>query len=463
MNERDNQAQYEKMTGTPIPRLIRSLAVPTVISMLITGIYNLADTYFVSCLRSDSATAAVGVVFSLMALIQAMGFTLGMGSGSLVSRLLGQQKKEAADQVLSSGFAAALVFGSLITLFGLLFLEPLMGLLGSTATILPYARDYAQYILFGAPVMAASFVLNNCLRAEGHATLSMIGITIGGVLNIALDPLFIFGFKLGIAGAAIATLLSQCVSFCILLFCFVSKKSILRLSPRCVSLRPGQYGAILSTGMPSLFRQGLASVATVSLNHAAMIYGDPAVAAMSVVGRVFMLIISALIGFGQGYQPVVGYNYGARRYDRVKTAFVYTLRTGTVMMTILGVIGFVAAPYIIGLFGEGEMRTIGAFAMRAQCVGMVFQTMGVVTNMTFQSIGRSWQATFLSSCRQGVFFLPLILILPRMFGLVGVQITQPLADLLTCLTCIPFVIAFFRILPETLGDSPTVPLSQPEG
>ena len=458
MEHSASEAQYLKMTGTPIPRLITSLAVPTIISMLITGIYNLADTYFVSLLHSDSATAAVGVVFSLMALIQAVGFTLGMGSGSLISRLLGRQQKEAADTVLSSGFTAAVLFGVLVTAMGLIFIDPLMAALGSSETILPYARSYAQYILFGAPIMAASFVLNNVLRAEGHATLSMAGITIGGILNIGLDPIFILreitlpfgivlpGLNLGTAGAAIATLLSQCISFLILFSCFLTRKSILHLSVRNVARRGRQYWDIVCTGLPSFSRQGLAVIATVALNHAAMVYGDPAVAGMSVVGRVFMLIISALIGFGQGYQPVVGYNYGARRFDRVRESFFFSLKTASVMMGILAIIGWLAAPRVIGMFGSGQMQEIGTFAMRAQCVGLLFQTLGVLSNMTFQAVGKSWQATFLSSCRQGVYFLPLILILPRVAGLTGVEITQPLADVCTFVTCIPFLAAFFRDL-----------------
>lgn len=448
MNTPDSQAQYQKMTGTPIPRLISSMAVPTIISMLITGIYNLADTYFVSCLNSDSATAAVGVVFSLMALIQSAGFALGMGSGSLISRLLGQQKKTEAEEVMSSGFAAALLIGLVIAVAGLAFLDPLMMLLGSTQTILPYARDYAQYILYGAPVMIASFVLNKALLSQGHATLSMVGITVGGVLNMILDPLFIFGLDMGIAGAAVATLLSQCVSFFILLGLALSPRSALRLTLRAVSRRPGRYGAILLTGMPSFFRQGLSSVATIALVYAAGPYGDSAVAAMSVVGKVFMLIMSALIGFGQGFQPVLGYNYGARRYDRARGALAFSLAVGTAFMTLLAVVGLLAAPFVIALFGSGEMKAIGVAAMRFQCLALPFQTLNVLSNMTFQTIGRSGLGTFLASCRQGVYYLPLIFILPHFWGLTGVEITQAVSDVLTCLTCIPFLIAFFRSLRE---------------
>ena len=445
------------MTQTPIPKLITSMAVPTIVSMLITGLYNLADTYFVACMKSDSATAAVGVVFSLMALIQAMGFTLGMGSGSLISRLLGQKDREKAQQVAVSGFAAALAFGVILAAVGLIWIDPLMSLLGATDTVAPYARSYASYILYGAPVMAGAFVLNNVLRAEGHATLSMVGITTGGILNILLDPLFIFHFELGIAGAALATLVSQCVSLLILLSCFLSKKSLLHLVPGSISKSPALYLEIIRTGLPSFCRQGLASVATVALNRAAMVYGDPAVAAMSVVSKVFMLIASALIGFGQGYQPVVGFNYGANRLDRVCESFFFTLRTGLAMMTALASLGFVFAPVIIGFFGSGEMHSIGVVAMRAQCVGLVFQVLGVVTNMTFQTIGRSAQATFLSACRQGVYFLPLILTLPRWWGLPGVEYTQALSDVLTCLTCIPFLISFFHALRDREAELASLP------
>ena len=442
-----DQSQYEKMTGTPIPRLITSLAIPTIASMLVTAIYNMADTYFVSHL-GKSATGAVGVVFSLMALIQAVGFTLGMGSGSLISRLLGQKKQEEAEQIAASGFVGALVFGLALTLFGLAFIDPLMHLLGATDTILPYARDYASYILYGAPVMATSFVLNNLLRSEGHATLSMAGITAGGILNIALDPIFIFLLDLGISGAAIATLLSQCVSFLILLSCFLSRKSTLHLSLRKVSPRPGTYFSILSTGLPAFCRQGLASIATAALNNAAGLYGDAAIAGMSVVGRVFMLILSVLIGFGQGYQPVIGYNYGAARFDRVRQAFSFTLKGGLVIMGVLATSFWIAAPWVAALFGDDpDMLAVAVFATRAQCVGLLFQPMGVVANMTFQSIGQTWKATFLSACRQGVYFLPLILLLPRLWGLTGVELTQPVADVLTCLTSLPFLITFFRSLP----------------
>lgn len=457
---RTGQAQYEKMTKTPIPKLIITLAIPTIISMLTTAVYNMADTAFVSQLGT-SATGAVGIVFSLMAIIQAIGFMLGMGSGSLISRLLGQQNSEEANKVGSTAFFTALIFGLLLTVFGLIFIDPLMGLLGATPTILPFARDYAQYILFGAPVMCASFVLNNILRSQGRATLSMIGIATGGVLNIGLDPLFIFTLGLGIGGAAIATLLSQCVSFCILLGFFLAGKSSVRLGFKGISRQWSTYWIIMKTGLPSFCRQGLASAATVALNVSAAAYGDPAVAAMSVVGRIFMLVLSAMLGFGQGYQPVVGYNYGAKQYGRVRQSFRFALIIGMVLLAVLGLIGFIFAPQIMALFrrDDPDVIAIGALACRAQCAALIFQPLIVVCNMTFQVLGRSWQATFISSCRQGIFFLPLILILPACFGLLGVQITQPIADLFTFACCFPLLRGFFRDLKQL--EQSQLPVDEP--
>jgi len=441
--------QFINMTTSPIPKLIISLSIPTIISMLVTSIYNMADTFFVSKLGT-SATGAVGIVFSVMALIQAIGFMLGAGSGNIVSRLLGKQDEEGADQVAATGFFLALGLGALLMLLGLLFLNPFMRLLGATETILPYAKDYARYILFGAPIMCASFVLNNLLRGQGRASLAMIGIAFGGVLNIILDPILIFTFDMGISGAAIATLISQVISFFILLYFFVTGKSIVRLSARKISFKFHVHKNIMKNGFPSLCRQGLASLATIALNVNAGFHGDAAVAAMSVVSRIFMLIVSVMIGFGQGFMPVAGFNYGAGKYGRVRAAFWFSVKAGLVFMTILSLGGFIFSEQLIGLFRkeDAKVMAIGILACRLQCLALPLQPVMVLTNMLFQSIGKSWQASLLSSARQGIYFLPLIIILPRIFGVLGVQMTQPIADLLTFITCFPFLIKLFKELKE---------------
>ena len=325
MHSDQNQAdKFARMTQTPIPRLITTLAVPTIISMMITSVYNMADTFFVGRIGT-SATGAVGVVFSLMAVIQAIGFMFGQGSGNYIARSLGGQDFRDASRMSATGFFSALIVGGLITLFGLLFLDPLVRLLGATETILPYARDYARYILLGASYMTASLVLNNQLRFQGSASYAMVGIAAGGILNIALDPLFIFVFGMGIAGAAIATVISQFVSFCILL-AGCTRGGNIRIHFRDFTPRWELYREILRGGLPSLWRQGLASVATICLNLAAGPYGDAAIAAMSIVSRVNMFASSALIGFGQGFQPVCGFNYGARLYRRVREGFWFCVR-----------------------------------------------------------------------------------------------------------------------------------------
>ena len=441
----NSETQFKKMTETPVPKLIISLAIPTIISMLVSSIYNMADTFFVSQLGT-SAAGAVGIVFSLMAVIQAVGFGIGMGSGSNISRLLGQQKNSEADMIASTGFFSAIAFGSCLTFFGVIFLNQLMRKLGATETILPYARDYAKYILYGAPIMCASFVMNNVLRSEGKASLAMIGLTFGGILNMALDPLFIFTFKLGISGAAIATLLSQCISFSILLSWFLKKKSTTRIHIKNVSRKISTYLLIIKTGLPSLCRQSLASVATITLNVSASAFGDSAVAAMSIVGRIFMFTMSAMIGLGQGFQPVVGYNYGAKKYDRVKEAIFFTTKLGTVVMTTLGILGFIFARDIMEIFRKEDLDVIaiGTFAIRVQCLVLFTHPMLTIANMTLQVVGKSWQGTFLSSARQGIFFLPLMIILSQSLGILGIQITQPISDFLTAMISVPFMIVFFR-------------------
>lgn len=441
-----NDDQYEKMINTPIPKLILTLAVPTMIGMLITSAYNMADAYFVSKLGT-SASGAIGIVFSLMAIIQALGFTVGMGSGSTISRLLGKKENDKAQEMASSALAVSFMLGIILSVTGLLMLEKLMLLLGATKSILPYAVEYAKYILYAAPVMMASFVLNNLLRAEGKTKLAMTGIGIGGILNIALDPLLIFGFGMDIGGAAVATLISQVIGFIVLLS-FFRKKTILRFSIRKISKKFTIYKEFIGNGMPSLFRQGLASVASVALNRVAAAQSDAAVAAMSIVGKIFMMVFCVLIGFGQGYQPAAGYNYGAKEYGRVKKAYRFMLWAGTGVMTVLGILLYAAAPWLLEQFvsDDPKVMEIGVWALRMQCAAMPFMPLGVACNMTFQAVGRPAMASFLAACRQGVFFLPLIWVLPKFYGIVGMEIAQPAADVATFLVCLPVIRHFLKSL-----------------
>ena len=450
MSAEDRTAQqFRKMTETPIPKLILSLAAPTILSMLITSIYNLADTFFVGQI-STSASGAVGVVSSLMAIIQALGFMLGHGAGSIISRSLGSQNTKAATRFASTSFFTALTFGLILAAVGLTTLPHFMMLLGSTETILPHACAYARPILIAAPLMMSSLVMNNILRYEGKASFAMIGLVTGGVLNMVLDPVFIFGFGLGTAGAGIATALSQSISFCILLSIFLRGKTVSQFQLSAVTRSPAEFGTILMTGLPSFGRQGLNSIGGMLLNIAARSYGDAAVAGMSIVSRIFMFIISVAIGTGQGFQPVAGFNYGARKYRRVEKACVFTMCASFCFLSVIVAACWFNAEALIKLFRDDpEVTAIALPAFRYQCFACFLQPVIVAGNMLFQSIGKSGRATFLACCRQGVFFIPLILTLPRMFGLLGIEICQPIADVLTFVVTVPFLFPFLHQLVKT--------------
>ena len=442
--ERPRRDQRTRMLEEPVPRLVLTLAVPTIISMMVTSIYNMADTYFVSQINT-SASGAVGIVFSIMAIIQAVGFTIGMGSGSVASRLLGQGLPDRAAVIASSAVVAAVVCGSLLTLAGLGTLEHFVWILGATETIYPYALQYATYILWGAPVMCLAFTLNNLLRWQGKANRSVIGLGIGVVLNILLDPIFIFGLDLGISGAAIATLLSQCVSASILASFFLRGQSEIRVSIRCVSTAPKIYLTIFKSGMPSFFRQGMASVSAMALNFNAGVYGDAAVAAMAIVTKVFNFLLSAVIGFGQGMQPVVGYNYGAKELGRVRQAVSFSLKFCTVILTVAAAAGAVFAPQIVQFFrNDPAVVAVGTQAFRFQCISLPLAAVLVFANMLFQSLGKSWRASLLALCRQGMFFIPLVYLLPMHFGLLGLEVTQMCSDLIAFLVSAAFLLHYFR-------------------
>ena len=436
--------KFEQMTQAPVGRTICRLAVPCIISMLVTAFYNMADTFFVGLLKSNAATGAVGVVFSMMALIQAVGFFFGHGSGNFISRELGRRNPEAASNMAATGFFSAMAAGLVLCVLGQLFLEPLAYLLGSTHTILPYAKAYLRIILLGAPWIMASFVLNNQLRFQGSAFYGMVGITCGAVLNIGLDPLLIFVFDLGIAGAAWATILSQFVSFCVLL-AGCARGGNLRIRISHVQLKWSYFQAIAQGGLPSLTRQGLASIAAICLNQAAGPFGDAAIAAMGVVQRIIMFGSSAMIGFGQGFQPLCGFNYGAQLYSRVRKGFWFCFKTSVVFLLAIALLMATFAPQLVALFRDDpEVVAIGAAALRYQCVTFFFLSWTVMSQMMLQTIGRTGPATFLSMARQGIFFIPLVWMLSSALGLVGIQLTQAVADVFTMACAIPIQLKVLR-------------------
>jgi putative MATE family efflux protein len=438
-------AKFEMMTTAPVEKLVIKLAVPSIAIMMVSALYNAADTYFVSSLGT-SAVAAVGISFSLMAIIQAVGFFFGHGAGNYISRALGAQKMEDAEKMAATGFFTAFAIGVIITILGTCFLTPLARILGSTGTILPYAQDYLGFILLGAPFMISSFMLNNLLRYQGNSFFGMIGMVSGAVLNLALDPLFIFGLDMGVKGASLATMISQTLS-CVVLFTFgCTHKGNVHILPSNFSPAVFHYKEMFRGGTPSLLRQALQSLATVFLNHAAGGYGDAVIAAISIVNRVSLLAGSAIIGFGQGFQPICGFNYGAKRYDRVKKAFWFCLRLSTVLLAALGILMFFFAPNIIALFRKEDSQVIGigSLALRLQCLSFPLAGWILLVSFMLQTMGKAIPASILAFSRQGLFLIPLLFTLVPALGVLGIQLCIPIADFCTFLLALPLGISTLR-------------------
>ena len=426
------------MTQTPVPKLILKLSVPTIISMLVTGIYNSADTFFVGKISTE-ATAAVGIVFSVMAIIQAIGFMCGQGSGNYLARMLGANDTKQANEVASTGFALSLIIGTLIALVGIFLVEPISDMLGATETTLADTKNYMRIILLGAPFMTGQFVINNQLRFQGSAIYAMFGLLAGAIANIALDPLFIFVFDLGVSGAALATVSGQIISFIVLM---IGSKQGVNIHIRFKNIKINKHYIleIINGGIPSLFRQGLAALATIMLNKISGEFGgDAAIAGMSVATRTLMLVSSALIGFGQGYQPVCSFNYGANLKKRVKQGYFFCLKYGTLFLIVVATGCFVFAPQIVSYFRDDpDVIAIGSKALRFQAVTLPLMSGIVMTNMMLQSIGAGIKASISSSARSGIFFIPLLFALSSLFGLTGVECAQAAADVCSMVLAIPF-------------------------
>ncbi len=437
------------MTKTPIPRLIIGLSIPTIITMLVTNIYNLVDTAFVGQLGT-SASGAVGIVFGFMSIVQAIGFLFGQGAGSILARALGQQDKERASVHATAGFVCSFATGLLLGIFGLIFIHPIVMFLGSTETIAPYAQTYIAYILISSPFMCSSLTLNNLLRYEGKATLGMIGLMVGAVLNMAGDPILMFGLDMGIAGAGLSTALSQFISWLTLLFMFLSGKTESKLNfASFKKIRPSMIADIVATGFPSMLRQGLNSLSTIILNAQCAVYGDAAVAAMSIVSRIFFFAFSIALGIGQGYQPVAAFNYGAGKYSRLKKGFWFTTILSEVIIVIASTLLIVFSGSLIGLFRDDPaVIEIGTRALILQAIAALMLPPCVTTEMLLQSTGKRLQASILSSLRNGVLFIPPLLILANLRGLAGIQEAMPLSFILIMPFTVPFAIGFFRRLPK---------------
>ena len=443
MTEAEQRRQdYRKtmMLTEPLPKIITKMAAPSIVSFLITSIYNLADTYFVSSLGTN-AMAAVSVNASLDQIIMMAGSMLAVGAASYISRLLGAKREERASQVFSVAFFTAMAFGAVVMVLGLTFLHPMVRLLGATDTCEQYAVEYAFYVLLAAPFMAANFVMNQCLRAEGSAMLSMIGMGFGGVLNCFLDPLFIFYLDMGVAGASIATAISKLVSFVILIYPYLTRRSLLRLSPRLFRPDGDILGQVVSVGSSSLFRNGLAVISAIVLNRIAGGISDSVLAGIGVSTKVMMFPFGIILGFGTGFQPVAGFNWGAKRYDRVEEGYRFAARTAVIGAAVMGLLLALLAEPLIALFAEAdpELRQIGALCIRLQCLALPAHSWVAVVNMLCAGLGNALGAVLLSTARQGTCFLPIVYPMTMLWGANGAAAVQAVADVLSIALAVPLI------------------------
>lgn len=429
---------------------ILTMAVPSVISMLVTSLYNMADTWYVGRI-STQATAAVGIVFPIMTVIQAIGFFFGQGSGTYISRRLGAKDKENASKMASVALFSSFGMGLLLSLTGLIFLRPLSVALGSTSTILPYTKDFLGIILVGAPFMASSLTLNNQMRFQGNASLAMFGILTGAVVNVITTPLFAFSLGMGIKGAALGTVIGQICGFFMLLY-MSTKGSNLKYSKREICFKKEYLKEIFKGGTPSLTRQGMASISTLLLNVAAAGFSDAAVAGMSIVNRIAFVVFSFILGLGQGFQPLCGFSYGAGLYRRVREGYFFCLGAGISFLLLLCVPGFIFADNIISVLrNDSEVILVGAQALRWQIITWPIAAMITFSNMTLQTSGHSLSANILAGCRNGFFFIPLILLLPKILGLKGVVTCQSVSDIFSLCVAVPLMIKYFKgISPDSM-------------
>lgn len=442
----NSELYYKKMTQTPVARLVVTLGIPTTISMLITNIYNMVDTYFVGTL-GESQQAATGILFTMQAVIQAIAFMFGQGSGAMVSKALADKNTKEACEYVSSAFFLGGALGILMSVFGLIFLNPLLNFLGSTQTILPYARQYGIWVLASCPFVVGSFVLNNNLRYEGKAFYAMIGLITGAVLNIFGDYLLIRRFNMGVWGAGLATAASQIISFFILLY-FYEKMAQGKIRVGFISKRFKIYCEVMRVGFPALIRQGMASVSNGLLNNMTKVYGDAAIAAMSIVNRFSAFVMCVGLGIGQGFQPVASFNYQAKEYKRVKKALVFTMLSGLCMIGSIAALGIIFTPQIVYMFQKSaQVSRIGVFALRCAVTGTMFLPLSVPVNMLYQSIRKPGVSSVLSILRPGL-FIPILMITEAAWGITGIQISQPIADALTGIISIPFIVHFVREVRE---------------
>jgi len=457
---RDPEARQRMMLDTPMHKLIPAMAIPTIIAMFISSIYSLTDAWFISSLGVE-AIGAIGINVTIDNIIMMAGSFLALGANSYIARLLGAGDNKKASNVLATSFYTALMTGTLVLILGFSFREPMVRFFGATETIAPHAIDYASFVLISAPIQAAIFVLNHCLRSEGSAKLAMVGMVSGAVMNVILDYFFIMVLGWGLRGASAATAIARLVTFCVLLQPYLSGRSVLSLRIRNIRYNRDIITEVFKMGCPSLFRLAASTLAAIVTNRIAGGFSDSALAAISLTNRIMMFMVSLSLGFGQGFQPVAGFNWGAKRYDRVHQGFWFSIKVLVVVMTALSTVMFIFAPQVIALFdqsGSPDMVRIASLALRFICAVMPMEAWVVISTMCFSGIGRAFGSAVLSLSRQFICLIPVLLVLPPLFGETGLAASQATADVMAFVISLPLMIGTLRLLRRRMAEQEQVTL-----
>ena len=441
--------KMELLGSTSIPKALLAMGIPTMVGMLVNAFYNLVDAYFVGGL-GESQMGAISVVYPLGQVVVGLGLLFGNGAASYISRLLGRGDRENADKVASTALYSSVSVGAVIILISMVFLHPILKLLGATDSILPYAATYAGIYIVSCIFNVFNVTMNNIVTSEGAAKTTMCALLTGAVLNIALDPLFIYVFDLGVAGAAIATAISQVVSTCVYLTYIFRKKSVFHFRVKDCTYTKETMSEIFKIGIPTLVFQILTSVSISLINNAAGDYGDSAIAGMGVVTRLISMGSLSVFGFIKGFQPIAGYSYGAKKFDRLREAIKTSILWSTAFCVIFGVILVLFPTSIVSQFtkGDAEMIRIGAASLRANGISIMLFGFYTVYSSLFLALGKGREGFILGACRQGICFIPVILLLPMVWGLNGIMYAQPIADVLSAVITVFMAIPLHKKLNE---------------
>lgn len=435
MNSSNNKKEFRRkaiLNDALLPLLVKT-SIPTIIGMLVMVIYNLTDTFFVGILNNKSMTAAIGIVFSFMSFIQAIGFWFGYGSGNIMSKKIGENEEKEAEIISSIGILFAIVIGILIAILSWFFVLPLSKFIGGSASenLLNFTVEYLKVIIISIPFGLYSITLYNQLRLCGNVKDGMIGLLIGMVVNMVLDPVLMFGFKFGFIGAGCATLIGQ-ITGCIVLTNLSEKNGNIAVDLKKTRINKDRVYHILAGGMPNFSRQSITSIALILLNVVAAKYGDGVIAALTISSRILALAYMIMIGWGQGFQPICAMNYGAKQYDRVKKAFKFAVIGGTLFLIIAAILLYVfSEPLIKTMSNDNEVILVGAEILRMQCITMPLLGYFAISSMLMQNIGQYFWASIISISRQGIFYIPLLYILSNILGQFGIYLLQPVADVLS--------------------------------